>query len=225
VLYSDNGGEFIKLKTFLSSNGISLYTTPPHTPELNATAERRHRHIVETTRALLHHAELPTTFWSFAFRTAAYLVNRLPTPNLRMKTPHQVLHQTQHNPNHLHSFGCLCFPWLRPYTCNKLQPRSVPCIFIGYSHSQYAYQCLNPITNRIYASRHVTFHDNHFPYKHLTKPPPPQINPPNINHTPPHYIIPIKPITSTNNTNPNPPTTTTIRNPSRSTLEFRHFIR
>ena len=87
VLYSDNGGEFIKLKTFSSSNGISHYTTPPHIPELNATAERRHRHTVETTRALLHHAELPTTFWSFAFRTASYLINRLPTPNLSMKTP------------------------------------------------------------------------------------------------------------------------------------------
>jgi histone deacetylase 1/2 len=57
--FSDNGGEFIKLKSFLANNGISHLTTPPHTPEVNGTAERRHRHVVETGRALLHHANLP----------------------------------------------------------------------------------------------------------------------------------------------------------------------
>lgn len=46
VLYSDNDREFIKSKTFLSSNGISHYITPPHTHELNATANQRHRHII-----------------------------------------------------------------------------------------------------------------------------------------------------------------------------------
>ena len=55
-VYSDNGGELIKLRTFLTTHGISHFTTPPHTPKHNAPAERRHRHIVETGRALLHYA-------------------------------------------------------------------------------------------------------------------------------------------------------------------------
>lgn len=170
TLYSDNGGEYVKLKQFLSTNGISHYTTPPHTPELNATAERRHRHIVETARALLHHAKLPPIFWSFAFQTAAYLINRLPIPNFDMKTPHQIIYHKNHLVHHLHAFGCLCFPWLRPYTINKLQPRSNPCIFIGYSPSQYAYQCLDPITHKIYTSRHVKFYDNIYPFQSIIKP-------------------------------------------------------
>jgi len=190
-LYSDNGGEFIKLKSFLSAHGISHFTTPPHTPELNATAERRHRHIVETGKALLYHAKLPPIFWSFAFKTATYLINRLPTPNLKMKSPYQILHHTKPNPLHLHSFGCLCFPWLKPYTSNKLQPRSTPCIFIGYSTSQYAYQCFDPITHKIYTSRHVSFYDNKFPYTSLTspKPPPPEL-PINL-YQAPHTILPL----------------------------------
>lgn len=35
TLYSDNGGEFIAMRSFLSTNGISHLTTPPHTPKHN----------------------------------------------------------------------------------------------------------------------------------------------------------------------------------------------
>lgn len=133
----------------------------------------------------MHHAELPNTLWSFNFCTTTYLINRLTTQSLNIDTPYKLLHHTQHNPNHRHSFGCFCIHWLHPYTSNKLPTRSTPYIFIGYSPSQHAYQFLDPITNRIYTYRHVTFHDNHFPYKHLTKPTPPPINPPSINHTSP----------------------------------------
>jgi hypothetical protein len=191
TLYSDNGGEFIKLKQFLTTHGISHYTTPPHTPELNATAERRHRHIVETGKALLHTAKLPPSFWSFAFRTAVYLINRLPTPLLNMKSPIQILHHTKPNLLHLHSFGCLCFPWLRPYTSNKLQPRSQPCIFIGYADTQYAYHCLDPITHKIYTSRHVKFYDHIFPYTSLTAKPSPPSTQDIVTNEPMHTIIPI----------------------------------
>jgi hypothetical protein len=139
-LYSDNRGEYIKLQSYLSSKGISHYTTPPHTPELNSrSAERRHRNIVETTRALLNYAKLPPQMWSFAFLTTVYLINRLPTPTLHMQSAYQTLHHQTYNIHHLHSFGCLCFPWLKPYTNNKLQPKSTPCVFIGYPPSQYAY--------------------------------------------------------------------------------------
>lgn len=137
-LYSDNGVEFIKLRSYLAQHGIFHFTTPPHMPELNALAERRHRHIVETGHALLNHAQLPSSFWSFAFQTAVYLINHLPTPLLHM----QSLMKFYTNHLHLHAFGCFCFPWLHPYVSHKLESQSVPCIFIGYSSSQYAYHCL-----------------------------------------------------------------------------------
>lgn len=66
-LFTDNGGEFIKLTSYLKQHGISHFTTPLHTPEQNGIAERRHRHIVETKLSLLHHANLPLSFWTQAF--------------------------------------------------------------------------------------------------------------------------------------------------------------
>ena len=62
TLYSDNGGEYQALDNFLSTNGISHLTTPPHTPEHNGLSERHHRHIVEIGLSLLTHASMPLTF-------------------------------------------------------------------------------------------------------------------------------------------------------------------
>ncbi|KAJ9556427.1 hypothetical protein OSB04_011041 [Centaurea solstitialis] len=170
-IFSDNGGEYQGLASFLQSMGISHYTTPPHTPEQNGIAERRHRHIVETGLALLHFAGLPLRFWSHAFQTAVYLINRLPTPILDSKTPFHTLYGTNPNYSKLKTFGCLCYPWLRPYSTSKLDPRSQPCLFLGYSVAKSAYKCLHLSTQRLYHSRHVVFIEDQFPFKTSTQPP------------------------------------------------------
>ncbi|WVZ23444.1 hypothetical protein V8G54_001988 [Vigna mungo] len=76
ILYTDNGGEYIGLRSFLSTHGISHHTTPPHTPEHNGISECRNWHIAETGLSLLHHSGLPLTYWPHAMTTAAYLINR-----------------------------------------------------------------------------------------------------------------------------------------------------
>lgn len=53
TLYSDNGGEFIGLREFLVTHGISHLTSPPHTPEHNGLPEHKHRHIMQTGLTLL----------------------------------------------------------------------------------------------------------------------------------------------------------------------------
>jgi transposase InsO family protein len=159
-VYSDNGGEFVALKHYFTTNGISHYTTAPHTPQQNGVSERHHRHLVETGLTLLHDASLPLQYWPYAFSTAAYLINHQPTPLLQHKSPFEILFTQSPNYKKLKKFGCLCFPLIRPYNTNKLQPKSIPCIFVGYSLTQNAYSCLDPLTNRLYQSRHVIFHEN-----------------------------------------------------------------
>ena len=127
-LYSDNGGEFIKLRSFLTTRGISHYTTAPHTPQQNDTIERHHRHVVETGMTLLHHASVPSTYWTYALATAVYLINHLPTPLLSYKSPFEVLSGRTPNYHKLRTFGCQCYPWLVPYRTNKLQPKSQPWV-------------------------------------------------------------------------------------------------
>ncbi|OMO94717.1 Integrase, catalytic core [Corchorus capsularis] len=165
TIYSDGGGEYEHLKQLLQTHGINHLQTPLHIPEHNGISERKHRHIVETGNTLLHHANLPKTFWSFAFQTVVFLINRMPTPLLGNKSPFEILFQKQPNYNKLKIFGCLCFPWLKPYTKSKLEPKSKPCMFIGYSPNQSAYRCYDLTDQKIFTSRHVIFHEAVFPFQ------------------------------------------------------------
>lgn len=79
IVRSDNGGEFINhflLHLFLT-NGVIHQTSCPHTPEQNGRAERKHRHLIETTITLLLQANLPTNLWLKALTTAVFLINRM----------------------------------------------------------------------------------------------------------------------------------------------------
>ena len=168
TLYSDNEGEYTSLAHFLSTNGISHLTTPPHTPEHNDFSERRHLHLVETGLALLFHASLPLIYWSHAFATAVYLINHMPTPTLNLSSPYELIFGTSLNYSKLRTFGCLCYPWLKPYTSHKLDSRSKPCVFLGYFLTQSAYYCLDPSSSKIYVSRHVKSVESSFPFTSLS---------------------------------------------------------
>jgi histone deacetylase 1/2 len=163
-LYSDNGGEYYALHNYLSSNSISWLTTAPHTPQQNGTSERRHRHIVETGLTLLSQAHLSPSYWSYAFQTAVYLINRMPSSVLQNRSPFECLFGRLPDYTKMRIFGCQCYPWLKPYTTSKLHSKSMPCLFLSYSTTQSAYKCMDLNSSRIYLSRHVVFDESHFPF-------------------------------------------------------------
>jgi hypothetical protein len=147
-LYSDNGGEYIGLKIYLSVHDISHYTTAPHTPQQNGMSERRHCHLVETGLTLLTDAHMPLSYWPYAFQIAAYLINRMPTVTLNNQSLFEKLFNQRPNYLKLKQFGCLCYPLTWPYNKYKLKLKSKPCTFMGYSLSQNAYLCFEPLTKK-----------------------------------------------------------------------------
>ena len=156
------------MRAYLDQNGVSHLTTPPHTPGHNGLSERKHRHVVEMRLTLLSKEKIPKTYWPYAFATTVYLINRLPTPVLKLESPFEKLFGLAPNYEKLCIFGCLCFPWLMPYNKHKLEDRSTKCVFLGYSITQSAYMCLQVATCRLYVSRHVQFHEESFPFQTLS---------------------------------------------------------
>ncbi|KAM1762795.1 hypothetical protein ACFX12_005393 [Malus domestica] len=169
ILQSDGGGEYISkpLQSFLLQKGILHQKSCPYTPEQNGMAERKHRHVIETAVTLLQTAQMPPKFWSFACQTAIYLINRMPTPILSNQSPFEVLYGAVPVIHHLRTFGCACYPLLRPYNTTKLQPKTTKCIFLGYASRYKGFICYVVSQNRFFISRHVVFSENDFPYKDL----------------------------------------------------------
>jgi hypothetical protein len=88
----------------------------------------------------------------------------LPTPVLRNNSPIHTLFHREPDYSFLRTFGCACWPNLHPYNKNKLQPRSLLCLFLGYSPLHKRYKCIHLPSNRVYISRDVVFNENSFPY-------------------------------------------------------------
>ena len=57
----------------------------------------------------------------------------------------------------LRTFGCLCFSYVPQVKKNKLDEKSEPGIFIGYSSTSKAYKIYLPQTSKIVVSREVNF--------------------------------------------------------------------
>ena len=110
---------------------------------------------------------MPLSYWSYAFATVVYLINRLPTHTLQFLSLYAKLFGNYPNYSKLCSFGCLCYPWLHPYAPHKLASRSSSCVFIGYSTLQSAYLYLDLTSSQIYTSRHIKFVESIFPFTSL----------------------------------------------------------
>ncbi|KAF2322200.1 hypothetical protein GH714_008569 [Hevea brasiliensis] len=82
------------------------------------------------------------------------------------------------------------FPLARPYSKHKLEPRSRPCVFLGYSQNQSAYLCLDPSSSKIFVSRHVDFVEDQFPFAQLTCFQP-RVHENVVQDWVPHYVLPL----------------------------------
>lgn len=104
------------------------------------------------------------TGWRHLRTTANFLINRLPSTVLQIKSPHVVLFKKDHSYLMLRVFGSCCYPYIRHYTNNKFEQLSLPCVFLGYSDKHKGYRCLHRSAGRVYISRHVIFDEHKFPF-------------------------------------------------------------
>lgn len=108
---TDHGSEFFNnaFMTFMLENGITHQSSCVNTPAPNGRVERKHRQLLAIARSLRFQSGLPIKFWGECILTATYIINRLPTPVLKFKTPFECLFNELPDYSSLKVFGCLCY--------------------------------------------------------------------------------------------------------------------
>ncbi|KAG8483163.1 hypothetical protein CXB51_022140 [Gossypium anomalum] len=78
---------------------------------------------------MLSNANLPKSFWAEAASTACFLINRSPSVAIEKNSPQEVWSGNPTNYSDLKIFGC---PAYAHVDNEKLEPRSIKCVFLGY---------------------------------------------------------------------------------------------
>ena len=123
----------------------------------------------------------------------------------------------------LHVFGCTCFVQDLSPRLDKLSPKSIKCVFIGYFRTRKEYRCYNPSTRKYLESTDVTFFES-VPYFSPqvpitiseTVPPSPTMSLP----TPASTVSSPVPLVETQD----PPATKPVRNFRYATLITQKFL-
>lgn len=155
----DNGTEFTggEFAEIMKKEGISSDFAPPHTPELNGTAERFNKTIQMKIRALMIEAGLPETMWVLATEAAVHAYNRTPHKGLEFMTPLQKINsERKSHIEELKRFGCMAYVKV-PLPEKKFSERAIKAILVGYTPTGYL--LWQPQSQRFLNSRHVRFNE------------------------------------------------------------------
>ncbi|KAD4179829.1 hypothetical protein E3N88_28420 [Mikania micrantha] len=145
VLRSDRGGEYVSpFADICAQNGIIHECTAPYSPQQNG-------HVGE------------------AIVSATYLLNKIPFKKKDV-TPYELWMGRKPSYKYLKVWGCLAKVVVPPPKVQRIGPKTVDCVFIGYAHHSSAYRFLvydskNPEihNNTIMESRNASFFEEVFP--------------------------------------------------------------
>lgn len=154
ILRCDNGTEYINnnIYNFAKEKGIIINNCPAYVHELNGTAERFNRTIMNISRCLLTEAKVDRKYWPEIVCAATYIKNRTLANTIERKTPYEIFFGKKPNVSHLRLYGSKVFVKIPEHKrVNKFDKKADMGILIGYSN--VGYRVL--LNNKILVVRHV----------------------------------------------------------------------
>ncbi|CAI7753059.1 unnamed protein product, partial [Closterium sp. NIES-53] len=197
-LHSDRGGEFssARLGAFCRAQGIRQTFTLPASPQQNGIAECRIGMVMDVARTSMIHAAAPHFQWPFAVQYAAHQLNLQPRVSVPETSPTLRWTGKVGDASAFRVSGSRAF--VSDLTTDKLSPRAVPCVFLGFPPDAIGWQFYHPTSRHVLSSQDVTF-DESVPYYRLfpyrTAPLPPSLlflvpGPPPVDPLPPQGPAP-----------------------------------
>nr|GEV74566.1 retrotransposon protein, putative, Ty1-copia subclass [Tanacetum cinerariifolium] len=109
---------------------------------------------------MMSQTTLPKSFWDYALDTVARILNMVSTKKVE-KTPYKIWHGQAPKLSYLKVWGCEALVKRDTLTkLDKLEPRSIKCIFIGYPKETMGYSFYYPPENKVLVARNAEFLEN-----------------------------------------------------------------
>ncbi|CAI7912443.1 unnamed protein product, partial [Closterium sp. NIES-53] len=162
-LHSDRGKEFssARLGAFCRAQGIRQTFTLPASPQQNGIAERRIGMVMGVACTSMIHAAAPHFLRPFAVQYAAHQLNLQPRVSLPETSPTLRWTGKVGDASAFRVWGSRAF--VCDLSADKLSPRAVPCVFLGFPPDAPGWQFYHPTSRRVFSSQDVTF-DESVPY-------------------------------------------------------------
>ncbi|CAI7813581.1 unnamed protein product [Closterium sp. NIES-53] len=159
-LHSDRGGEFSSnvLRDFCHGEDFLQLFTLPESPQQNGIAERHIGLVMEVARTSMIHAATPHFLWPFAARYAAHQLNLWPRVSLPETSP--TLRWTGEVGDALVFWVWGSRAFIHDTSADKLSPRAIPCVFLGFVPDAPGWQFYHPTSRRVFPSQDVTFDES-----------------------------------------------------------------
>ena len=107
---------------------------------------------MDRVRSRLSQAKLPKSCWAEAMYTTVYMINRFPSVPLNGDVPQRVWTGKDISYEHLRVFGCLAYMHVAKDQRSKLDSKSKPCIFMGYSEDEFDYKLWDLVNKKVVRS-------------------------------------------------------------------------
>nr|GEY22980.1 hypothetical protein [Tanacetum cinerariifolium] len=111
-------------------------------------------------RSMTSQTTLPKSFWDYAFKTAARILNMVLTKKVDKK-PYEIWHGKAPKLSYLKVWCCEAFVKRDTLTKpDKLDPRYFKCIFVGYPKETMGCSFYSPSENKLFVARNAEFFES-----------------------------------------------------------------
>ncbi|MBW0531791.1 hypothetical protein O181_071506 [Austropuccinia psidii MF-1] len=166
-LRTDNAKEYMgqNFRIGLTTIGTQQHFSCPYTPEQNKEAERLNRTLGDAARTMLRSSGLPTTFWSYAYKCAADIHNRIPNTRTGNLTPLEIWCGRKPQVKRIYPFGAKAIFHIPNKRRGKLDNRGRLCSLVGFQDDSRGYFFWDDDLKQIITSNHAKSLD----FKHETQ--------------------------------------------------------
>ena len=174
---SDRGGEYVSpFADLCAKSGIIHELTAPYSPQSNGMAERKNRTLKEMMNAMLISSGMSEDMWGDALLSANFVQNLIPRKG-KDKTPYELWTGIKPSYKRLRVWGCLAKVVVTPPKRLLIGPKTVDCVFIGYTRLDgplrfLVYDSKNPgvYNGTILESKDASWFEHIFPCLGRSKP-------------------------------------------------------